>query len=133
MPFTYYTTNKINDHVVGKTSFTMPTVYIALSSTTPALAGTGATEPTGGSYARVATTGSTWNASASGATSNAAVITFPAATADWAAGANITYGLLYDAVSGGNLIGYGALTVPKNCLNGDTFSIAIGGLTITQS
>ncbi len=31
------------------------------------------------------------------------------------------------------MIGFGALTVAKNVLNGDTASIAIGGITITIS
>ena len=133
MPATYYLANKLADHQLGKTAYPMPTVHVGLSSTTPALGGTGATEPSGGSYARVATTGATWNAAASGTTSNAAAITFPAATADWVAGANLTYGVLYDAASAGNMLGYGVLTVAKNVLNGDTASIAIGGLTVTIS
>lgn len=133
MPASTYLANKLLDHQLGKTSFTMPTVYVGLSSTTPALNGTGITEPSGGSYARVATSGATWNAAASGATSNAAAITFPTATADWASGANLTYGVLYDASTAGNVLAYGALTVAKNVLNGDTASIAIGGLTVTIS
>lgn len=131
MPAAYYLSNKLIDHQLGKTSYTMPTVYVGLSSTTPALAGTGITEPSGGSYARVATSGATWNAAASGATSNAAAITFPTATADWVSAANLTYGVLYDASTAGNVLGYGVLTVAKNVLNGDTASIAIGGLTVT--
>ena len=133
MPLTTAQRNKLIDHQLGKTAYTMPTVYVALSSTTPVIAGTGVTEPSGGGYARVATSGATWSAAAGGATSNAAVITFPTATADWAAGANLTYGLLYDALNAGNFLGFGALTVAKNCLNGDTISIAIGGLTVTFS
>jgi 2-keto-4-pentenoate hydratase len=131
MPATTYLANKLLDHQLGKTAFTMPTVYVALSSTTPTTAGTNITEPSGGSYARVATSAATWNTAASGSTSNAAAITVPAATADWLAGANLTYGVLYDASSAGNVLAYGALTVSKNCLNGDTISIAIGGLTVT--
>ncbi len=133
MPATTYLANKLIDHQLGKTSYTMPTVYVGLSSTTPALAGTGATEPSGGSYARVATSGATWSAAASGATSNAAVITFPTASADWSSAANMTYGILYDASSAGNMLGYAALSVAKNVLNGDTASIAIGALTLTIS
>lgn len=131
MPLTTAQANKLIDHQLGKTAYTMPTVYVALSSTTPSIAGTGATEPSGGAYARVATSGATWNAAASNTTSNAAVITFPTATADWAAGANMTYGLLYDAATAGNFLGFGALAVAKNVLNGDTITIAAGGLTVT--
>ncbi|MDP4299939.1 phage tail fiber protein [Leptothrix discophora] len=133
MPATTFLANKLLEHQVGKTAYTMPTVFVGLSSTTPALAGTGITEPSGGSYARVATSGATWATAASGSISNAAAITFPTATADWAAAANLTYGVLYDASTAGNVLGYGVLTVAKNVLNGDTASIAIGGLTITIS
>ena len=133
MPASTYLANKLIDHQLGKTSYTMPTVYVALSSTTPALGGTNVTEPSGGAYARVATSGATWNAAASGSTTNAAAITFPLATADWLSAASLTYGVLYDASTAGNCLGYGALTVSKNVLNGDTPSIAIGGLTVTIS
>lgn len=133
MPASLYLSNKLLDHQVGKTAFTMPTVYVALSSTTPNINGTGVTEPSGGAYARVATTGATWNAAAAGTTSNALSITFPAATADWSAGANQTHGILYDAPTSGNMLGFGALAVAKNVLNGDTASIAAGGLTVTLS
>jgi hypothetical protein len=133
MSASYYLMNKLIDHQLGKTSFTMPTVYVGMSSTTPAQGSpvTNITEPSTGSYARVATSGATWTAAASGTTSNAAVITFPTATADWVAAASLTYGILYDASSAGNILGYGVLTVAKNVLNGDTASIAIGALTVT--
>lgn len=133
MAITTYLSNKLLDHQTGKAAYTMPTVYVALSSTTPTTAGANITEPSGGSYARVATSAATWNSAASGATSNAAAITFPTASADWLTGSNLTYGVLYDASTAGNVLGYGALTVSKNVLNGDTASIAIGGLTITLS
>jgi hypothetical protein len=108
-------------------------VYVGLSSTTPTTAGANITEPSTGGYARVATSGATWNAASAGSTTNASAITFPAATADYLAQANLTYGVLYDASTAGNVLGYGALTVAKNVLNGDTASIAAGTLTITLS
>lgn len=131
MPLTTATANKIIDHLTGKTAYTMPTVYVGLSSTTPVIAGTGVTEPSGGAYARVATSGATWAAASTNSASNAAAITFPAATADWVAGANLTYGLLYDAPTAGNFLGFGVLATAKNCLNGDQINIPIGSLTIT--
>lgn len=131
MPATTYLKNKIVDHQLGKAAFTMPTVYVGLSSTTPNLGGTGFTEPSTGSYARVATSGATWTSAASGASSNAAAVQFPTATGDWVAGANLTYGLLFDASTGGNLLGYSALTVNKAILNGDTASLPIGAITVT--
>lgn len=133
MPASTYLANKLLEHQVGKTSFTMPTAYVALSSTAPTLAGGNVTEPSGSGYARVTTSGATWGTAASGSITNAAAITFPAASGDWLAGANLTHGVIYDAPSGGNVLGYGTLTVAKNVLNGDTASIAIGNLTITIS
>ena len=47
-----YLENKLIDHFLGTTSYTMPTpVYVALYTVTPSDAG-GGTEATGGSYAR---------------------------------------------------------------------------------
>lgn len=131
MANTTYLSNKLIDHTLGKTSYTMPTVYVGLSSTAPTLAGTNVTEPSGGAYARVATSGSTWAAAASGATSNALAITFPTATADWLSGANLTYGLFYDAATSGNLLGFGVLSVARPVLNGNIATIPVGGLTRT--
>lgn len=131
MAITTYLANKLLEHQVGKTAYTMPTVYVALSSTAPTVGGTNVTEPSGGAYARVATSGATWGTAASGAITNAAAITFPTATADWLSASNLTYGVLFDASSGGNCLGYGVLAVAKNVLSGDTASIAIGDLDIT--
>lgn len=133
MPFSTYLDNALLGHVTGKTAYTMPTPYVALSTTTPTAAGGNVTEPSSGGYTRVAASGATWNTPASGSTSNASAITFPTATGDWSSQANFTYGVLYDAASGGNVIGYGPLAVAKNCLNGDTMIIAAGQLTITLS
>lgn len=133
MPASTAQANKVLEAQVGKTAFGTQVAYVALSSTTPSIAGTGVTEPSGGSYARVATSGATWGTAAAGSITNAAAITFPTATADWAAGANMTHGVLYDAITGGTMIGFGSLAVAKNVLNGDTASIAISGLTITIS
>lgn len=133
MPFATYLSNKVLDHVVGKTSFTMPTNYLGLSSTTPTISGTNVTEPSTGSYARVATSGSSWTAAASGVSVNAATLTFPTASADWVSAANLTYGVAYDASTSGNLLYFGALTTAKPVLNGDTVSIAPSGVSITLS
>lgn len=131
MSFFNYLENAVLDHIVGKTTYALPTTYIGLSSTTPAEDGTGVTEPSGGSYARVSTAGADWNAASAGATSNANAITFAQATADWVSGANLTYLVAYDAVSAGNPLFYGALTVAKPVLNGDTASFPAGDIDIT--
>lgn len=134
MPFSTYLKNKLLEHSVGKTSFTMPAnIYVALSTTTPAADGTGVTEPSGGSYARVSTSASDWATASAGSITNATNIVFPTATADWASGVNFTHGVIYDASTVGNVLGYGALSTAKNNLSGDTTSISASNLTITLS
>lgn len=130
---TTYLENKWLNHSVGKTAFTMPTVSVGLSSTTPATDGTSVTEPSSGSYARITTAGSDWNAASGGVITNAVDLVFPTATADWVSGANLTYGVLYDASTAGNLLRFSALAVAKPVLNGDTFKILAGNLSITIS
>jgi hypothetical protein len=109
------------------------TLYLALSSTTPTEAGGNFTEPSGGSYARVSTVAADWDAAtgtAPATKANGAVKTFPTATADWVAAANLTHFGIYDASTAGNLLCWGALTVAKPVLNGDTASYAAGALVL---
>jgi len=207
MSGTNYVTAKLLDHLLGSgtRNYTSPTVYVALSSTTPDESGGSVTEPSGGSYARVSTAGTDWVAAVQGgvtksvssitrvgttatATSTAHgysngdwikisgatqsqyngyfkiqnvttntfdyimtsdpggsatgspvcrkvsvvknnnPVTFPTATADWLAAANLTYFLLYDALTSGNALISGALQVAKPVLNGDTATFAAGSL-----
>lgn len=103
-------------------------VYIGLLTAAPSDAG-GGTEVTGGSYARVTYASSLANwagtqgsgttvasSGTSGTTSNNNAITFPAPTANWG---TITHWGMYDAVSGGNLLMWGALSASKTVNNGD--------------
>lgn len=131
MSFFNFLENSVLDHVVGKTAYTSPTAFIGLSSTTPAEDGTGVTEPTAGSYARVSTAAVDWNVAAAGATANANAVTFAQATADWLVGANLTYLVCYDALTVGNPLFFGLLTVAKPVLNGDTASFPAGDIDIT--
>ena len=124
----------ILDGVIQDPSFTgYATLYIGLSSTTPAEAGTGATEPSTGSYARVSTVAADWSAASGTAPAvktNTATKTFPTATADWVSGANLTYFCLFDASTAGNLVAFGLLGTAKPVLNGDTPSFAAGALVL---
>lgn len=98
-----YLENKIVDHVVGKTSFTMPTCYLALCSALPTDASTGSTitEVVYTTYARKVTAGADWNASSGGANSNATELQFAACTAG-SATARAFAGV--DALTVGNLL-----------------------------
>lgn len=126
--FSNFLENKILDHTLRGSAgaYTAPTtIYVGLFTASPTDANSG-TEVSGGSYARQAITFGT--AAASGSISNTATVTFPTATASWG---TITHIGLYDAVSAGNLLYWGAVTQSKTIASGDTFSITTGNLTIT--
>ena len=74
--FSDYLENALLDHVLGTTSYSQPTIYVALYTTAPTDAG-GGTEVSGGSYARVAV--SAWDAASSGASENTNDVTFATA------------------------------------------------------
>jgi hypothetical protein len=126
--FSDYAENKILDHITGKTSFTMPTAYVALSTADPLDTGAGIAEPVGNGYARVATTGATWDVAASGATANAAAITFPTASGSWG---TISHFALFDAATVGNMLAHGTLTTPQEITTNQIPRFAIGALDIT--
>ena len=139
MSFGNRTAQALLNSLFGKTSnfgalASAPTIYVGLSSTTPAEDGTNVTEPSGGAYARVSTAAGDWNTATLADPSlidNANAITFPTATADWVSGADLTHAVLYDAASAGNFLGFGALGTAKPVTNGDTAEIAAGDLDIT--
>jgi hypothetical protein len=127
--FSNYLSNKMIDWILRGQVFTPPaTVYLALATTVFTADG-GGVEVAGGSYARVASpcslaewagtqaaASTTLSTGTSDATSNNAAITFPAPTAAW--GTVLGLGL-WDAPTGGNLLLFGPLTVPKVINSGD--------------
>lgn len=118
-----YLENKLLDHFLGTTSYTMPsTIYIALYTVAPNDAG-GGTEVTGGSYARQT---ATFDAAASGATQNSADVDF----VDMPACTVVAIGI-HDASTSGNLLVHGTLTANKSLDAGDTLRIATGDLDIS--
>jgi len=122
-----YLENKVLDHVLGTTSYTMPTtVYIGLSTGSFADDNSG-TELSGSGYARQSIA---FDAAASGTTDNTSNVDFPAATGSW--GTVSHYGL-FDASSGGNLLIHGAFTTSKTVATGDILRVAAGELDITAA
>jgi hypothetical protein len=118
-----YLENKLLDHFLGTTSYTMPsTIYVALYTVAPNDAG-GGTEVTGGSYARQT---ATFDAAASGATQNDSDIDF----VDMPACTVVAIGI-HDALTSGNLLVHGTLTANKSLDAGDTLRIATGDLDIS--
>jgi hypothetical protein len=122
-----YAEAKVLDHIVGKTSFTMPSVWVALYTAAPSDAG-GGTEVTGNNYSRKATTGTDWAVASGGATSNAAIITFAVPSGSWG---TVTHFSLMDASTAGNFLAWADLTTPQAVGTGNTVSFAIGDLDIT--
>ena len=132
--FANYAEDKILDHIVGKTSFTMPTtVAVALCTADPTDAGTGAScneVPDTNAYARKDTSGTDWAVSSGGATSNAGDLTFPEATGSWG---TVTHFALIDNAShgSGNMLAHSVLGASKVIGSGDTPKFATGDLDLT--
>lgn len=133
MSQTYFAGNKILDYNLGATSYTPPaTYYLGLSTTTIAVDGTGATEPSGGAYARVAITNNKSNFAVAALSSltNATAITFVESTLSWG---TITYIFLADALTSGNIYYYEALSMPKTVQSATTVYFSIGSLTFNMT
>lgn len=114
----------ILDHIFSDPPYTPPTTfYLGLSSTVPAVDGSNFTEPSTGGYVRLATSASDWSG-ASGASpsvkANSTAFTWPVATDDWLAGAELVAFGLFDAPVAGSAVVLGELTVPKAVSAGDT-------------
>jgi hypothetical protein len=107
------------------TSVTRPTAwYIALYTVAPTDGG-GGTEISGNAYVREAATMSVTGDNAT----NTGAIEWPTATGTW--GTIVAVGV-FDALSAGDLIAYGNLTVSKTITSGDVFRIPAGDLDITM-
>lgn len=107
------------------------THYLGLSTTAPAVDGTGVTEPVGNGYARVAIANNTtnWPNAANRQKSNGAAFTFPTATpAGWG---TITHFVLFDALTGGAVRAYGPLDTPTVVAAGETRSFPPGSIVVT--
>lgn len=151
-----YLENKLLDHVLRYgSSYTQPgTVYCALfsgtagstttagtvlyalesgSSSTSGANNWGTYEIVGNAYARQPITFG--NAAAGGSISNTgSAITFDPATGDYnntaLSGSTVTCLAIMDALTGGNVLFFGSLTVSKQVSSGDQFTISPGNLTV---
>lgn len=139
MSFSNRTAQALLNSLFGKTSnfgalASRPTLYVGLSTSTPAEDGTGVTEPSGNGYARVATAPSDWNDATladPSVVTNGNDVTFPAVTGvsqNWGV---CTHVVVFDASSGGNVIGSGTLTTTKTPSSGDVPKFSAGELSIT--
>ncbi len=131
--FSNYAENKVLDHIVGKTAFTMPTVYIALCTADPTDVGTGASmneAADANSYARKSTAGSDWNAASGGSIDNALAIAFAVASGSW--GTMTHFALVDSGTHGaGNMLAHGSLAGSITVVSGETVTFNAGDLSAT--
>lgn len=136
--YSEYAASAILAHSVGKTSWTMPTTYIALCTTLPTSASTGATivEATYTGYARIATSGD-WGSPTSATPCtifNSSAITFAACTGSTS---TIVGFAIVDSVTtgAGNVIAWGSCTstVISTTQTPATFAINALEATLTAS
>lgn len=128
---TIYQANRDLSSAFGKASNTYPaTLYVGLSNNAT-VTEVGITEPVAMSYARVAVTNETssFTTATNKSISNANPITFAASTGDWG---TVYAVLIYDALSGGNLLYYEALSVSRAVPSGTTLRFSAESITITE-
>lgn len=124
---TNYTEKKILDHVLKVASYSPPaTVYLGLSTADPTHDGSGWVNPTYTGYAMKAIT---FAAAGSRAIAQTGAVTFDQCTLG---SSTVGWWGLWDAstIGGHNLLAYGALSVAKTIVSGNTASVASGQCTV---
>lgn len=113
-------------HLTKETAYTpAATLYLALATSDPGEAATGASMnevANSGSYARQAIT---FGAAASRRVTQSGTVTFTAATGSWG---TVTHWAVVDSAThgAGNVLAYGALGASKSVISGNTPSVASG-------
>ncbi len=130
MSATNYLETAILNHIFGKVTFSVPTIYIGLSTTDPLEAGSGITEPSGNGYARKQTAPADWNAPSGGSISNSAEMLFSVATGNWGI---ISHFFISDHATSGNVLLSGVVNsgTPKSIEINDQAKFASGSLIVT--
>lgn len=111
-----------------KTSPALPTnYYIGLSTSAPAISGSGVTEPSiDAGYARVRLT--SLSEPNDGVVTNSQAINFNESTASWG---TITHFVIFDSATGGNLLMYGTLSTPRSVETATIMTIKEGYLSLS--
>ncbi len=125
----------ILDDMLGDASafpLAVPTVFIALSTTTPNSTGGNFTEPVGNGYARVAVANDVtqWPAATAGVKTNGADIDFPAASGPWG---TVTHFGIFVAASGGSPAAWADLDTPQSPDTPDQLQFAVSTLDVKLS
>lgn len=122
--------NEMLDHIFGVGSYSCPSVYIALSTGTPADDGTGAVEPSGNNYARVLCSG--WTVTG-GAGDNTGQILFNTPSGSWGTVTHMV-GCNHTSNAFGNTVNLFWGDVADQLIgSGDTVDFAAGALDLTLS
>lgn len=119
--------NELFDHIFRKETYSAPSYYLGLVTTTPTDAATG-TECTGNNYSRQQYTGG-FNAASSGQSANTGIIGMPTPTGSWGP---VTHSILMSAASSGSFLFWGDVT-DQTPDNGDTVQYAAGAYVINLS
>lgn len=129
-----YLEGKVLDHVLRVASYTQPAaLFLALFNNTSGNAAanleagtlTDEVSASGTAYGRKSIA---FNAASSGTSTNSGTVTFDTATASWG---TVTHVAIMDAQTSGNVLFWGAVTVPKEIASGDTFQVSAGNLSIS--
>jgi len=119
-----YAEDKLLDHLLGSSEFTMPAnLYVGLFLTDPLDTGTG-TEIVGNGYTRLE---ATFSSSSNGIATNTNELEFQADGGDWG---HIGYIGIFDASTAGNLILFGKSHPERTIQDGDYFTFEIGKLGV---
>lgn len=100
--------------------------YIGLSTTAPTITGTNVSEPSGAGYSRVELT--KLSKPSGGVVTNTESIDFHESTASWG---TVTHFVIYDALTGGNLLQYGQLSTPRSIEPATIMSIPANYLNLS--
>lgn len=121
-----YAELELLDHLALTAYSSVGTVFVALSTADFTEDGSGAAEPVGNNYAREACSFGTAGIVSRTITSDS-LITFNQSSGSWG---TISHWAIYDDVSAGNMLAYGAFTTAKNVANGKTPTIAADEIDI---
>ncbi len=128
MNTTYFLNMVAGNVMKTKTSPALPTkMYLGLSRTVPNLSGLNVSEPSSSAgYRRKELTG--LSTPTNGVVTNNQNINFDESTASWG---TITHYVIYDSLTGGNLLMYGALTIKRVVETATVMTIKAGSLSLS--
>lgn len=128
MTTTYFLNNIMGNVFTTKTDPTLPiNYYIGLSTSAPSLDGSGVSEPASSAgYARVRL--SNLSEPINGVITNQSAVSFEESISDWGL---ITHFVIYDSLTGGNLLMYDALSASRSVEAATVVTIKENSLQLT--